>query len=77
MPSTKPGKILSGELLKAIEGLPAVATQQMIRTIVSAVIGRHASQIENGRPKPVLLATPAERKTAIDNRIAGGNGAAA
>ena len=71
------GKILSRELTDAINGLPAVATQQMIRTIVSAVVGRHASQIENGRPKPVLLATPAERKAAIVNRIAGGNGAAA
>jgi len=71
------GKILSRELTDAINGLPAVATQQMIRTIVSAVIRHHASQIENGRPKPVLFATPAERKTAIVNRIAGGNGPAA
>ena len=73
----KTGKILSRELTDAIDGLPAVATQQMIRTIVSAVVGCHASQIENGRPKPVLLATPAERKAAIVNRIAGGNGPAA
>ena len=73
----KAGRILSRELTDAIDGLPAVATPQMIRTIVSAVVGRHATQIENGRPKPVLLATPAERKAAIVNRIAGGNGAAA
>ena len=71
------GKILSGELLKAIDGLPAAATPQMVRTIVSAVVGRLASQIENGHPKPVLLASPAQRKTAIINKIAGGNGGAA
>ena len=71
------GKLLSGELLKAIDGLPAVATPEMIRTIVSHLIGRHAAQIQNGRPLPVLTATPAERKDSIINKLAGGTGAAA
>ena len=71
------GKMLAGELRSAIDGLPAVATPQMIRTIVSAVLRRHAAQIQNGRPLPVLLATPAERKTAIINKIAGGTGVVA
>jgi hypothetical protein len=61
----KAGRILSRELAGAIDGMYDVAMPQMIRTIVSALVGRHASQIENGRPNPVLLASPAERKTAI------------
>ena len=71
------GKVLAAEFFKAIDGLPAVATPQMIRTIVGAVIARHASQIRDGRPMPILLATPAERKSAIVDRIAGGDGRAA
>ena len=71
------GKILAGELRSAIDGLPAVATPQMIRTIVTTLLARHAAQIQNGRPLPVLLANQAERREIVINKFAGGTGPAA
>lgn len=46
------GKMLAGELRKAIDGLPSVATPEMIRTIVSALLKCHASTDLIKQPSP-------------------------